>query len=81
MRQLPNLRAMASAVIYLMIYPPGDPPRLDAPRSAWTGDGVRYASADECGKALAKRVIDSVTQRRGQNEVSRAKNGRCVRVE
>ena len=75
------LRALAAAVIYVLVFPPGKPPNPNAPRSAWTGSGVRYASADDCKKALARSVVDAVLQKRGPQEVERAKNGVCLRVD
>ncbi len=76
-----SLDALAAAAIYMLVFPPGSPPRLDAPRSAWTGSEVRYESADACAKALARSVVDAVTRRLGPQEVERAKNGACVRVD
>ena len=72
---------MTAVAVYLLIFPPGNPPNLNAPRSAWIGSGFRYQSPDECSKALAKSVVDAVTRRLGPQEQERARNGVCVRVD
>ena len=76
-----SLRAMAAVAVYLLIFPPGKTPNPGAPRSAWIGSGIRYPSPEECSKALARSVVDAVTQRRGPVEQERARNGVCVRVD
>ena len=81
MNRTATLRALAAAAIYVLVFPPGNPPNPNAPRSAWRASGVRYASADDCKKALARRVVDAVLQRRGPQEVERAKDGVCLRVD
>jgi hypothetical protein len=81
MRTNDSLGVAATALVYLLLFPPGHPPQLSAPRTAWTGDGVRYPSADDCRKALTKSVVDAVTQKRGHDEIERAKNGICVRAD
>jgi len=70
----------ATALVYLLLFPPGNPPQFSAPRTAWRGDGVHYLSADACRDALAKSVVDAVMQKRGHDEVERAKSGVCVRA-
>jgi len=67
-----------AAVIYLLIFPPGNPPDATAPRETWNGNGVTYQSADACARALAKSDTDAIVQKRAPQEVERAKRGLCV---
>jgi hypothetical protein len=76
-----SLRALAAVAVYLLIFPPGNPPDPRAPRSAWIGSGFRYESPEACSKALAKSVVDAVTRKLGPLEQERARNGVCVRVD
>jgi hypothetical protein len=76
-----SLRALAAAAIYVLIFPPGDPPRVDAPRDKWTGSGQRYEGAEACARALTRNVFDIAARRLGPQEVERAKEGLCVRVD
>jgi hypothetical protein len=63
---------------YVLLVPPGTPPNFEAPISTWVDSGLKFNSQDECAQALVRRINDSIVQRRGESEVQRAKQSKCV---